>query len=341
MARRRTVVDLFAGAGGATQGLKDAGWVVLAAVENDDVAAETYAENHPDVDLRVEDIEGVDPAELRESLDLMEGELSLLKACPPCQGYSILGSGDPEDSRNDLVHQVWRFAKEFVPQVVLMENVPGLANDRRLASLLRSLRGRGYGARTYMVNAVDFGVPQRRRRLILVAARGTPSQEFPDRLEDWLPDRFDRRQSTVRDALKAAGRLGRKDDELHHDRVYPPMVLRRIRSVPIGGSRFDLPEDLALACHDGLGRRATASYGRMSWDEAAPTMTTRCTTPACGPFIHPSEDRAITLREAALLQTFPPRYRFIGGRGAIARQIGNAVPVKMAEGLGRAVERLV
>jgi C-5 cytosine-specific DNA methylase len=146
MSGRMTVVDLFAGAGGATQGLIDAGWTVLASVENDELAAKSYAQNHPTVELRVTDIESLDPKELREDLKLRCGDLALLKACPPCQGYSTLGPTDPTDPRNDLVHEVWRFAREFVPKAILMENVPGLRNDDRLAELLRRLAHHGLSA---------------------------------------------------------------------------------------------------------------------------------------------------------------------------------------------------
>lgn len=341
MSKKLTVVDLFAGAGGATQGLVDAGWTVVAAVENDPIAAKTYSDNYPTVDLRIDDIQTVDPAELRRDLKLRRKALSLLKACPPCQGYSTLGTGDTEDPRNDLVQEVWRFAREFMPKAILLENVPGLRGDRRLDRLFRQLRAVGYGAREYIVNATEFGVPQRRRRLIVLAVRGRSATDLPDRIEDQLPDEFDRAAVSVSKALALAGTVGRKDDELHQDRDYSPVVLQRIKAIPLGGNRLDLPKRLRLTCHEDIGKRAMASYGRMALDEPAPTMTTRCTTPACGRFIHPTEDRAITLREAALLQTFPRTYTFSGGRMSIERQIGNAVPVKMAEGLGRAVASLL
>lgn len=338
VAESLSVIDLFAGAGGATQGLVDAGWTVLAAVENDEVAARTYKSNHPDVLLVQDDIQSVDPRALRRELGTAKGDLTLLKACPPCQGYSSLGLGDSDDPRNDLVAQVWKFVSEFQPQAVLLENVPGLAGDPRLQMLLRRMRGAGYGARSYLVDAADFGVPQRRRRLIVLAVRGKSASELPEKIQDNIPASFDRRRTAAGNALRTAGKVDGTDDELHRSRKHSQSVAERIAAVPVGGTRFDLPDHMVLPCHAKIdGRRATASYGRILASEPAPTMTTRCTTPACGRFIHPTENRAITLREAALLQTFPADYVFIGGHSHIERQIGNAVPVQMAAALGLAV----
>jgi DNA (cytosine-5)-methyltransferase 1 len=334
-ATRLTVVDLFAGAGGATQGLKDAGFAVLAAVEWDSAAAATYRANHPTVDLTEGDISGVDPDALRRRLRLERGELTVLKGCPPCQGYSSIGSGDPADPRNDLVSEVWRFAQSFLPEVVLLENVPGLARDGRLDKLLRQLRAVGYSAKTYIVDATQFGVPQRRRRLIVVAVRGG-TRTLPDSLTDLLPDWFAAAGlRTAGEALASVADVDPGLDALHRPRQPSSVVAARLAALPVGGTRFDLPDEHRLACHGRLERRdATVSYSRIVADRPAPTMTTRCTTPACGRFVHPTEARAITLREAAAIQTFPLTYTFDGGVGQIERQIGNAVPVRMAHGLG-------
>ena len=320
----------------------DAGWQVLAAVENDPDAATTYELNHPTVELIKSDIRDIDPSRLRKDLGLQKRRLTLLKACPPCQGYSTLGSTDPDDDRNDLVHEVWRFMREFQPRALLLENVPGLERDERLRVLLRRVRAIGYGVRTYSVDAQEFGVPQRRRRLIVLAVRGKKADELPERIQDKLPETFDAERAAAGKALALAGAIDGETDPLHQDRQYSEIVLRRIKAVTAGGGRFDFPDELKLSCHAKLkARHATSSYGRMRADQPAPTMTTRCTTPACGRFIHPSQNRAITLREAALLQTFPLHYAFHGGRISVERQIGNAVPVKMAEGLGRAVDAII
>lgn len=344
-----TAIDLFAGAGGATQGLRQAGFQVIAAAENDALAARSFAANHPDV-VMTGDVRNVEPGRLRRYLGLAVGELDLLKACPPCQGFSSLARGDVDPLRNDLVIDVHRFVRDLRPRVVLLENVPGLARDDRLGVLLAGMRAMGYRHAQYAVDAQDLGVPQRRRRLIVVAARGDVGDgaPLPDDLDELLPPSFDQTPRTAGQALEGlAAVLGAGDPQDRHRRSNPA-VAARIAAVPVGGTRFDLPPEHQLACHARLVRygrpvkgSATASYGRVRADAPAPTMTTRCTTPACGSFIHPTEHRGLTLREAATFQTFPPDYVFVGGHDSVERQIGNAVPVHMAYGLGLAVASLL
>lgn len=328
---RPTAVDLFAGAGGATQGLYDAGFNVIGAVEFDTVAAQSYRLNHPHTQLWEQDIRQVSAAEVKRSLKLETGELTLLKACPPCQGFSTLAEGRIQgvDPRNDLVSHTIRFVRALRPRTVLVENVPGLGRDRRSTELLSALTRMGYNARVYKVDATEFGVPQRRKRLIILALRGLRTM-LPPSLTNSNPEV----PTTVRDAFQKLKTQLPADDPLNARRVLSNTVLKRVQAIPVGGNRYDLPEHLQLDCHKKLAREkkrgASGSYGRLRWDQPAPTMTTRCTTPACGPFLHPEEHRPITLREAAAIQTFPPDYKFVGTRGAIERQIGNAVPVQMA-----------
>ena len=339
-----TAIDLFAGAGGATQGLKDAGFRVLAAVEYDADAAATFEANHPDVYMLPEDIRDVSPAVLRDYLNLARSDLSLLTACPPCQGFSTLGSSGSDDERNDLVAEVWRFTREFKPAAVMVENVPGLKRDARWLALQRRLRGAGYSVRPWVVDAAKFGVPQRRRRLVAIAVR-QPRAEFKEDLRDMLPPSFDLTAPHASEVIAQAGSIAKSRDEWHRARTPKRVVLERIRAIPAGGNHYDLPEALQLACHRRLrqqGRRAaTGPYGRIALDGPAPTMTTRCTTISCGRFVHPTEDRGISLREAALLQTFPPRYEFSGTYESMERQIGNAVPVRLAHALGLAVRAIL
>lgn len=335
-----TAIDLYAGAGGATRGLRDAGYKVLGAVENDCVAAKSYTANHADVKLWTQDIRTLKATEVLRTLNLKRGELSLLKACPPCQGFSSLAEGraDVDEERNDLVLHTIRFVRALQPKTVMLENVPGLGRDQRASTLMGALRGLGYATKQYAVNAADYGVPQRRKRLIIIAARGLRTH-LP---EDLKPKTNQKVQSTVGAAFKALAAEQAADDALDRHRNLSDKTKRRVEAVPVNGTRFDLPEDLRLDCHVKLGRSrsATGSYGRLRADEPAPTMTTRCTTPACGSFIHPTEHRGITLREAATLQTFPHDYEFHGYYDQIERQIGNAVPVRMAAALGQIVWEL-
>ncbi len=332
---------MFAGAGGASQGLIDAGYHVVAAVENDADAAASYTANHPGVRVLEEDIAAVDAAGLARELKLGHGELNLLNACPPCQGFSTLGSDDADDPRNDLIREVWRFVSAFRPRAVVVENVPGISRDARLAHLLRQARGAGYAARGYTLEASEFGVPQRRRRHLVIAVR-QPSRPLPSQLAELFPGEVPSAAVPVQTVFDMAARLDAGTDPHHVARTLQPKTESRVKAIPPGGTRFDLPPEKQLACHARLERRhATGPYGRMKSDQPAPTLTTRCTTVSCGAFTHPTEHRGITLREAALIQTFPVGYRFSGGYDSIERQIGNALPARLAQFAGRAVLALL
>lgn len=328
---RPTAIDLFSGAGGATQGLTDAGFSVIGAVEFDSNASASYRLNHPSVQLWEQDIRGLRATAMARELNLKPGELGLLKACPPCQGFSTLAEGriDRDDPRNELVKHTIRFVRALRPKAVLVENVPGLGRDQRSKDLLESLHRMDYNARVYHVNAVDFGVPQRRKRLIILALRGLKTK-LPESLKPSDPEE----PRTVKQAFDQLASEVAPNDPLSIPRALPTAVQRRVEAIPVGGNRYDLPPELQLACHKKLAKEgksaATGSYARLRWEEPAPTMTTRCTTPACGPFLHPELHRPLTLREAAAIQTFPASYQFVGARGDVERQIGNAVPVKMA-----------
>jgi DNA (cytosine-5)-methyltransferase 1 len=338
--RQMTAVDLFAGAGGASAGLHRAGFTVLAAIESDPAAARSYAHNHPETRLYDADIRRIQAPALARRLQ--KGvRLDLLTACPPCQGFSTLGRRDKDDERNNLIGSLARFVRALRPRAILLENVPGLAADRRMARLERVLM-QDYVVARWLIDAAEFGVPQRRRRLIVIAIeRPFDPEHLAVPLKTLLPRGFDVRPRTAGPAIAAAGPLG-GGDPVHQARRSTQLTLERIDAMPVGGGRSDLPVRLRLACHDRLsGKHATSIYGRIDPDRPAPAMTTRCTTPSCGRFVHPSERRGLSLREAALLQTFPKDYVFEGAYGEIERQIGNAVPVKLAEALGHIVRDIL
>jgi DNA (cytosine-5)-methyltransferase 1 len=336
-----TAVDLFSGAGGTTQGLRDAGYKVIAAIENDATAAKTFAVNHPDTDLLIRDIRRVQAPALARRLKVSDSRLDLLTACPPCQPFSTLGNGDASDPRNALVSSVARFVESLQPRAVLLENVPGLRTEPRFLKLIAGLK-ETHTMREYIVQASEFGVPQSRRRVILVGIERDTEVSPPVDLLSALPKNFDASPQVAADALKLATSLDPGIDPTHKARQSQPKTLRRIRAMKQGGGRLQLPKDLELACHSRLGsKNATSIYGRIDPAKPAPTMTTRCTTPSCGRFVHPTENRGLTLREAALLQTFPVSYKFEGTYGDIERQIGNAVPPKLAEALGLVVQSLL
>lgn len=320
---RPKALDLFSGCGGLTLGLERAGFRVVGAVEIDSLAVETYRSNHPDVALWHGDIRTVSASAVLRSLRLQRGELELLAGCPPCQGFSRMktlnGRHRMRDFRNDLVLDFLRFVRVMRPKAVMLENVPGLGRNRRARVLARALRSMGYFVTHDVLDAADYAVPQRRRRFILLAGRGS---EIP-----FAPKA--RRTATVRDAFARMGRRSAKSDPLHNvPERRQAHVLKLIRLIPRnGGSRRDLGARRQLACHqrcDGFGD----VYGRMAWDSVSPTITSGCCNPSKGRFLHPTKNRAITLREAALLQSFPVRYEFSLRRGKFpaAEMIGNALP---------------
>ncbi len=334
---QRMAIDLFAGAGGASQGIRQAGVGVIAAVEFNADAAQSYRRNHRNTTVLESDIRSIDVRKLMVALGLRAGDLTLLNACPPCQGFSTLGSGDVADPRNDLIGAIWPFVSALRPKAFLIENVPGIQHDHRLDHLLRQARAIGYSVRGYTVEASDFGVPQRRRRHLILGVRNSP-RSLPATVEELTKVYMSAKPAPVRSVFATSARIKHGADALHISRDLRARTLERVRAVPVNGSRFDLPEVHQLACHKRLtGRHATGPYGRMRSAEPAPTLTTRCTTVSCGSFIHPTEHRGISLREAALIQTFPKSYRFSGGYDSIERQIGNALPPTVAEVVTRAL----
>jgi DNA (cytosine-5)-methyltransferase 1 len=320
---RPTAVDLFCGCGGLSRGLKDAGFAVKAAVEIDQKAQATYRLNHADVHLYCEDLRKLDPYVMLEDIGLKIGELDLLAGCPPCQGHSRLRTRNQrvyvDDDRNDLVIDFLRFAKVLNPKTVMLENVPALGRDRRFKQMQEDLESLGYQTVVKVLDAANYQVPQRRKRLILLASRvHKPEIAIPSA-----------ERVTVRQAFKGLGAPSKTKDKLH---AFPENRSQAVRDVIAlipknGGSRSDLGEAHQLDCH-----KRTAGfhdvYGRMAWDDVSPTITSGCHNPSKGRFLHPSYNRTITLREAAVLQGFPTSYKFdvAHGKEAIALMIGNALP---------------
>jgi DNA (cytosine-5)-methyltransferase 1 len=223
------------------------------------------------------------------------------------------------DHRNDLIFEFVRFAIALLPKTILLENVPALESDERLTRVIAILKKAGYASDSRVLDAADFGVPQRRRRLLFLASRIGPVR-FPAPTP---------RRATVRHAIAGLPCPGQSGDELHDSvAVHSSRVAELIKMVPRdGGSRADLGQDAQLACHQRLDGFHDI-YGRMRWDDVAPTITTGCINPSKGRFLHPEQDRAISLREASLLQGFPKRYRLPleRGRYPVAQMIGNAFP---------------
>jgi len=332
-----TAIDLCSGAGGVTTGYKAAGISVLAAVDTDTEARSTYAANHPEVRLLPDDLAQLDPSALLTELGIRPRELDILTACVPCQTFSSLGvnARRKRDPRNRLVMRIGAFVDALKPRALVMENVPGLREQRRFTLLLGRLRRMGYGVWFGVVDAADFGVPQRRRRLVLIALRDEEDAQVPELTPTHPSLKGMRRRKVVRQVLKLVRVRAKRDPLAQTRREFPPLIAKRIAAIPLhGGSRTSLNAELELSCHKALAAGgAGSSYGRMRYDDLAPTLTTRCTTPACGRFLHPRANRPITLREAACLQTFPLRYVFNGGTMSVQAQVGNAVPPRLAKAI--------
>ena len=320
---RFTAIDLFSGCGGLTQGLRDAGFSVLAAVEIDSLASITYRSNHPDVRLLESDIRKISGPQLLKATGISPGELDLLAGCPPCQGFSRLPDKNRRrrlaDPRNRLIDDMLRLIESLRPKTVMIENVPNLSKYSRYANFKRRLRELGYNVTDAVLDVADFGVPQRRKRLVVLASSlGTLSHPAPAKS-----------RKTVRDAIAGLPPPKQSEDPLNSlTEARSERIAALIRRVPRnGGSRTDLPRKFALKCHREIDGYFDV-YGRMAWDDVSPTITGGCINPSKGRFLHPEADRAITLREAALLQSFPSGYRFSLDRGkyAAAEMIGNALP---------------
>jgi DNA (cytosine-5)-methyltransferase 1 len=323
---RPVAIDLFCGAGGLSLGLKQAGFQVLAAVDVDPLAIKSFKANHRKTKVILDDLRDVKAAGLRRELGLERGELDLLAGCPPCQSFSALKTLNgyktvrDKDSK-DLLFEFLRFVREFNPKTVMLENVPRFAKDPRIRVLSRTLRKLGYRIKRKVLNAANYGVPQRRKRMILIAVKkkfGQPTFGIP-----WKTGR------TVREAIALLPAPRNSSDPLHNVSEKRSKEVRDlIAKIPLnGGGRSSLPRSEQLGCHkrcDGF----RDIYGRMSWDDVAPTITGGCVNPSKGRFLHPKANRCVTLREAALLQGFPPRYKIAldNGKFAAARLIGNALP---------------
>ena len=318
-------IDLFSGCGGLTTGLRDAGFSLLLSAEVRAEARETYRANHPGIIIST-DVRLIDGNKLLKLFKLRPGQLDLLAACPPCQGFSSIRTRNKEiavDKRNSLIFQVSRLAKIILPKCILIENVPRLLTDRRLKRFISSLKKFGYVGEPKIVDAQDYGVPQRRKRMILVLSRVGAIDVAPPT----------GRRKTVRDAIgKLPPADGNHKIRLHHLRQrLSPLVMERIKHIK--HNRSELPNYLVLKCHKRYNGGFRDVYGRMDWDKVAPTITRSSHNPSKGRFVHPEENRGLTLYEALLLQGFPKNYKFPKdiGIGKIASMIGEAVPPPLAK----------
>jgi DNA (cytosine-5)-methyltransferase 1 len=318
-------IDLFSGCGGLSEGLRTAGFEVVAAFDNDADSVKAYRLNHPNTKVFEGDIRDIDTNDIKTLLN--ENPLHLLAGCPPCQGFSSMRrlnkKRNKRDERNNLVLEYLRFVKELKPLTIMMENVPGLINYTLFKQVVRELGELGYNPKVQPVRIQEYGVPQRRRRLVLVGSL----------LGDLDIAKPTGEKVTVRDVIGCLESVSKTTDPVHKIVAsHTPEVMKRIKATPKnGGSRTDVPE-FELDCHKGGQIGFNDVYGRLRWDDYSSTITGGCLNPSKGRFLHPQKNRVISAREAALLQTFPKTYKFPTDitKASLSLLIGNALPPKFS-----------
>lgn len=359
-------IDLFAGCGGLSLGFIRDGYQIVKAVEIDPSIAQTYKTNHPNIQVIVDDIKNVDHGEV-----FKENDADVIIGGPPCQGFSMAGArirdGFMGDPRNFLFKHYFNVVKTVKPKVFVMENVKGITTMEKgrifneILSIFSDpslLDGSCYNLYPQIVRATDFGVPQKRERMIIIGVRNREIdlealwEAAKEQIKRTYPDYFDK--STVRDAIgnlpapsitgvvnnppamtsyQAYLSCDAQELQNHIKTNHSKVAIDRMAKIS-NGQNFTSLDEKIRSVHSG-------SYGRLCWDGQAPTITTRFDTPAGGRFIHPAEDRTLTPREAARIQSFPDDFVFTGNKTSICKQIGNAVPPKISYFLAKLVRGII
>jgi DNA (cytosine-5)-methyltransferase 1 len=336
--------DFFSGCGGTSQGMREAGLRVRLGIDLDSDAAKTYRTNFPNAAFLKRDIRWLKAKDLAPHIGEDRARPVLFGACAPCQPFSTQRRAENStDGRKDLLSEFHRFVKSYLPEYVFIENVPGMQSidDTRgpFAKFLKLLSKLGYWHCHRVVYACHYGVPQRRKRLVLIASRLGPIS-FPKPTHG--PNTKRKKLPTVWEAIRHLPRIkaGQSHSKVlnHRAAELSELNLKRIMATKSGGTRVDWPASLMLDCHaDHIGH--TDVYGRMAKDQPSAALTTRCVSLSNGRFGHPTQHRAVSVREAACLQTFPMDFEFFGNLASMSRQVGNAVPVQMAKVFGEAIKR--
>lgn len=337
---RISAIDLFCGAGGLTHGLIKSKVNVVAGYDIEESCKFAYEKNNKGATFYSEDVSRLNSADVAALYP--EGDIKLLAGCAPCQPFSTYSQGRDvrEDKKWPLLYAFARLIEEIQPELVTMENVPDVTKHEVYHDFVAKLKDQGYCVWAEAVYCPDYGIPQSRTRHVLLASKLGP-------IEIIKPTRKPKNYKKVEDVIAGLPPLsaGQSDpnDPLHKCSGLSELNLRRIRASVPGGSWWSWPEDLRAECHKkATGRTYSGVYARMSWDKPSPTMTTQCYGYGNGRFGHPEQDRGISLREAALFQTFPKSYQFVE-RGKkveitpIGKMIGNAVPVQLGKVIGRSL----
>jgi len=338
------VIDLFCGIGGLTHGLIKEGLDVVAGIDNDTSCKFGYEYNNRAVFVG-KDILEISASDIEKLFGSDKNTTRVLAGCAPCQPFSKLNLNKITDKQLEPLGRFAQLIQEVQPDIVSMENVSGLADERKhpiFKIFINTLERNGYSYKYEIVNVSEYGVPQNRRRLVLLASK------FGN--IELIRRTHKNNKVTVRDVIRGLAPIGAGEtdvnDPLHRARKLSPLNLKRIKATPHdGGSPNSWHKNLVLKCHKKKKGKTYGHtvYGRMRWDQPAPTMTTQCIGLGNGRFGHPEQNRAISLREAALFQTFPKNYKFVDSNKPIilsnvAKFIGNAVPVRLGSVIGRSIK---
>lgn len=344
MKKKIKAVDFFCGGGGMSYGIQQAGIKVLAGIDYEENCRATYEYNIKKAKFINADIFELKEQALEETLNLKKNDDELLLiGCSPCQFWSIINTDRKKSQKSkNLLVEFERFVKYFRPGYVIVENVPGVLRKKSesgLEKFINWLESNRYIVHFKVHNTAEYGVPQNRKRFTLIANRVTKNEIIPTKAKKKL---------TVRDVIGIENGFanisaGHKDKTNFNHSVpsISELTLRRLQKVEKdGGNRLSFANDseLQLDCFKGKDNSFKDTFGRLWWDRPSPTITTKFFSVSNGRFVHPEENRAISIREGATLQSFPKKYKFIGSSmSAIARQIGNAVPPAYAKRIGKAI----
>lgn len=367
MTKTLNVLDLFSGVGGLSTGFEQAGYIVLAALDYKPEAVQTYKYNHPDTKVILQNIRKTNAKQVMRKTTSSIDEIDVIIGGPPCEGFSTVGYRRPEDPRNSLFYEYARFVEDVQPKAFVIENVPGLLSMKQgtiIQQVLAFIKDElHYQPTLDVLNAVDYGIPQIRKRVFIVALKNHLRFQFPTKthreksLQTRLPvpDKAEQFYLTVEDAISDLPSL--KPGEGTEKQLYPTppktqyqktrrkgskylidhvainhskLIRKRIQLIPQGGNHGNLPMHLQL--QSGYPN----IYGRLVWTQPSSTLTGNCgCVSAPGRFIHPIDDRVLTVREAARIQSFDDRYQFYGSRTIKYKLIGDAVPPLLANALAK------
>jgi len=341
-----TAIDLFCGAGGLTRGLLDAGLNVAAGYDIDKQCKFPYEYNNPGTKFHDESVTDLSARDLARHYP--KGHARILVGCAPCQTFSKYTQGvkNRRDPKWTLLKDFARLIRELKPDIVSMENVAELQRHEIFDDFMSILAEEGFhfteDPRKWVVYCPDYGVPQHRRRIVIVASRLGPIELIP-------PTHRPQEYCRVKDVLRELPRLRAgevcKTDPLHRTSALSTRNLQRIRTSKPGGTWRDWPRKLRADCHkEKSGQHYSSVYGRMEWNKPSPTITTQFYGFGNGRFGHPEQNRGLSLREGAILQSFPRRYQFVEPNAnyhfkKIGRMIGNAVPVRLGVAIGKTIAR--